>query len=445
MKKITREDIVRDCEEKDVHFLRLAFTGIDGILKNVEVPVNQLDKVLDNKMMFDGSSIEGFVRIEESDMYLVPDLNTWLVFPWEAVGGKRIGIFLCDIYNVDGTPFLGDPRGNLKRMVKELEAAGFSEMNLGPEAEFFLFKRDEHGNPTMNVNDHGSYFDLAPVDSAENYRRDIVLILEELGFEIEASHHECAIGQHEIDFKYDDVLSACDKIQLFKLIVRTIANEHNFHATFMPKPVAGIAGSGMHCNISLFNEAGNAFYDEGDELGLSKTAYQFMAGILAHAKALTAVGNPTINSYKRLVPGYEAPVYIAWAARNRSPLIRIPSSRGNSTRIELRSIDPSANPYLIMAAVIGAGLRGIKEALVPPARADKNIYHLTEAELEEAKIDQLPSSLDEALNALALDEVVHVALGDHLVNNFIRMKRAECESYKLSVSQWEIDQYFKRI
>ena len=311
MAKITADQIREEAEAKDVHFLRLAFSDVNGVLKNVEVPISQLEKVLSNKMMFDGSSIEGFVRIEESDMYLIPDLDTWMIFPWTTESGKHIGILICDIFLPDGSPFPGDPRGNLKRMVAKMNTKGFTDFNLGPEAEFFLFKRDENGLPITQVNDHGGYFDLAPVDLGENCRRDIVLTLEEMGFEVEASHHEGAIGQHEIDFMYDSVVTACDRIQMFKLIVKSIARKHNMHATFMPKPVANIAGSGMHCNMSLFNDQGNAFYDANNELGLSETAYQFMAGILDHAKAITAVGNPIVNSYKRLVPGYEAPVYIA--------------------------------------------------------------------------------------------------------------------------------------
>ncbi|AMB93753.1 type I glutamate--ammonia ligase [Aerococcus sanguinicola] len=441
--QITAEFIRQEVVDKDVHFLRLAFSDVNGILKNVEVPISQLDKVLDNKMMFDGSSIEGFVRIEESDMYLVPDLDTWMIFPWTADEGKRIAILICDIFLPNGDPFPGDPRGNLKRMVAKMNAKGFTAFNLGPEAEFFLFKRDENGQPTTQVNDHGGYFDLAPVDLGENCRRDIVLTLEKLGFEVEASHHECAIGQHEIDFKYDDVVTACDRIQMFKLIVKSIARKHNLHATFMPKPVANIAGSGMHCNMSLFTAEGNAFYEADSPTGLSTTAYQFMAGILKHAKALTAIGNPLVNSYKRLVPGYEAPVYIAWSAQNRSPLIRIPSARGNSTRIELRSVDPSANPYLIMAALIGAGLEGIEKELQPAKATDRNIYSMTENELRQAGIEQLPNSLDHALDEFEQDSKIQEALGHHITENFISSKRLECNEYALQISQWELDHYFR--
>ena len=328
----TAEEIKHIAEEENVRFLRLMFTDIMGTIKNVEVPVSQLDKVLDNKMMFDGSSIEGFVRIEESDMYLYPDLSTWMIFPWESDHGK-VARLICDIYNPDGTPFAGDPRGNLKRALADMKELGFTSFNLGPEPEFFLFKLDENGEITTDLNDKGGYFDFAPTDLGENCRRDIVLELESLGFEVEASHHEVAPGQHEIDFKYADVVDACDNIQTFKLVVKTIARKHGLHATFMPKPLFGINGSGMHCNMSLFNEEGNVFYDESGEMGLSQTAYHFLGGLLKHARAYTAVCNPTVNSYKRLVPGYEAPVYVAWSGRNRSPLIRVPESRGLSTRL----------------------------------------------------------------------------------------------------------------
>ena len=351
---ITPADILREVKEKNVTFLRLMFTDILGTLKNVEVPATeeQLEKILNNKMMFDGSSIEGFVRINESDMYLYPDLDTWIIFPWGDENGKVAGL-ICDVYNPDGTPFAGDPRGNLKRALTHMEATGFKSFNLGPEPEFFLFKLDEKGNPTLEVNDQGGYFDLAPIDSADNTRREIVNVLTDLGFEVEASHHEVAVGQHEIDFKYTNVLEACDNIQIFKLVVKTIAREHGLYATFMAKPKFGINGSGMHCNMSLFNQEGNnAFYDPKGDLELSETAYHFLGGILDHAYNFTAITNPTVNSYKRLVPGYEAPVYIAWAGRNRSPLVRIPASRGKGTRLELRAVDPTANPYLALAVLL---------------------------------------------------------------------------------------------
>jgi len=359
---------LKDVKESNVRFLRLMFTDILGTVKNVEVPVSQLDKVLDGKMMFDGSSIEGFVRIQESDMYLKPDFDTWLVFTWETESTKkgRVARLICDIVNPDGTPFLGDPRTNLKRVLKEAKDLGYSSFNLGPEPEFFLLKLDENDEITERPNDNGGYFDLAPTDLAENCRRDIVLELEDLGFEIEASHHEVAPGQHEIDWKYADAVEACDNIQTFKLVVKTVARKYGLHATFMAKPVFGINGSGMHSNMSLFRNNENVFYDESDERQLSTEAYQFLAGLLHHAPAFTAITNPTVNSYKRLVPGYEAPVYIAWSGSNRTPMIRIPASRGMSTRLEVRSVDPMANPYLALAAMLKAGLDGITNEMTPP-------------------------------------------------------------------------------
>lgn len=440
MTKYTREDIVRMAEEENVRFLRLMFTDILGTIKNVEVPISQLKKVLDNKMMFDGSSIEGFVRIEESDMYLHPDLDTWLVFPWEIKQGK-IARLICDVYQPNGQPFAGDPRSNLKRILKEMRDLGFTEFNLGPEPEFFLFKLDENGKPTMDLNDEGGYFDLAPTDLGENCRRDIVLELEALGFEIEASHHETATGQHEIDWKYADAVEACDNIQTFKLIVKTVARKHGLYATFMPKPVYGIAGSGMHCNMSLFTEEGNAFYEESDRCGLSETAYQFLAGLLKHASGYTAICNPIINSYKRLVPGFEAPVYIAWSTHNRSPLIRIPESRGLSTRVELRSVDPSTNPYLALAVLLASGLDGIKNKLVAPAPIDRNIYVMNKEERYANDIHDLPTNLEDALLELQKDELVLEALGEHISRSFLEAKEIEVATYLSQVTDWELKQY----
>ncbi|MCY9545661.1 type I glutamate--ammonia ligase [Lysinibacillus xylanilyticus] len=442
MGKYTKEDIKRLIEEKNVNFIRLQFTDILGTIKNVEIPVSQLDKALENKMMFDGSSIEGFVRIEESDMYLYPDLDTFVVFPWTSEKGK-VARFICDVYTAKGEPFAGDPRNNLKRILKKMEDMGFSSFNLGPEPEFFLFKLDAKGEPTLEVNDHGGYFDLAPTDLGENCRRDIVLELEEMGFEIEASHHEVAPGQHEIDFKYADAITACDNIQTFKLVVKTIARKHGLHATFMPKPLFGEAGSGMHFNVSLFKGKENSFYDESTELGLSETAMQFMAGVLAHVQGFTAVTNPTVNSYKRLVPGYEAPCYVAWSAQNRSPLIRIPSARGLSTRVEVRSVDPSANPYLAMAVILEAGLEGIRSNLTPPAAINRNIYVMSDEERKANGIANLPPALDDALALLAQDEVAQAALGEHIYANFKEAKEIEFDMYRTTVHQWERDQYLK--
>ncbi|BDH61358.1 glutamine synthetase [Lysinibacillus sp. PLM2] len=442
MSKYTKEDIKRIVQEENVKYIRLQFTDILGTIKNVEIPLSQLDKALDDKMMFDGSSIEGFVRIEESDMYLKPDLDTFVIFPWTAEKGK-VARLICDITNPDGTPFDGDPRSNLKRVLKNMEELGFTSFNLGPEPEFFLFKLDEKGQPTLELNDSGGYFDLAPTDLGENCRRDIVLELEEMGFEIEASHHEVAPGQHEIDFKYANAIEACDNIQTFKLVVKTIARKHGLHATFMPKPLFGVNGSGMHSNLSLFSGDKNAFWDESADLQLSETALQFMAGIMKHAKAFTAVTNPLVNSYKRLVPGYEAPCYIAWSARNRSPLIRIPASRGLSTRIEVRSVDPAANPYLAMAVLLEAGLDGIRNGLTPPAPVDRNIYVMSNAELKENGIESLPGSLAEALLELENDAIIKGALGDHIYSNYKEAKEIEFDMFRIAVHPWERDQYLQ--
>ncbi|RKJ34297.1 type I glutamate--ammonia ligase, partial [Butyricicoccus sp. 1XD8-22] len=319
----------------------------------------------------------------------------------------------------------------------------FTSFNLGPEPEFFLFKLDEKGEPTLEVNDHGGYFDLAPTDLGENCRRDIVLELEEMGFEIEASHHEVAPGQHEIDFKYADAITACDNIQTFKLVVKTIARKHGLHATFMPKPLFGEAGSGMHCNVSLFKGNENVFFDPSTEIGLSQTAMQFMAGVLEHVQGFTAITNPTVNSYKRLVPGYEAPCYVAWSAQNRSPLIRVPASRGLSTRIEVRSVDPSANPYLAMAVILESGLEGIRQQLTPPAPINRNIYIMTETERKANGIDNLPAALDDALVLLEKDEIVKGALGEHIYENFKEAKEIEFDMYRTVVHPWEREQYMR--
>ena len=422
MTTYSKEQIVQMVEKENVRFIRLQFTDLFGAIKNVEIPVSQLEKALNNKMMFDGSSIEGFVRIEESDMYLYPDLDTFVIFPWTAQKGK-VARFICDIYHPDGTPFEGDPRNNLKRMLDEMKELGFTDFNVGPEPEFFLFKLDEKGQPTLELNDHGGYFDLAPTDLGENCRRDIVLELEEMGFEIEASHHEVAPGQHEIDFKYQNALKACDDIQTFKLVVKTIARKHGLHATFMAKPLFGVNGSGMHCNLSLFTEGKNVFFDSSGDLELSDTARHFVAGVMKHATSFTAITNPTVNSYKRLVPGYEAPCYVAWSARNRSPLIRIPASRGLSTRVEVRSVDPSANPYLAMAVLLAAGLDGVKNKLTPPSPVDRNIYAMSKEERIEIGIVDLPGTLAEALENLKNNHVITQSLRKSFIRTFLRGKR----------------------
>ncbi|MDC3414309.1 type I glutamate--ammonia ligase [Aquibacillus sp. 3ASR75-11] len=438
--KLTKEEILKQIKEENVRFIRLQFTDLLGTIKNVEIPLGQLEKAFDNEMMFDGSSIEGFVRIEESDMKLYPDLDTFVVFPWTSEKGK-VARFICDIYNPDGTPFEGCPRYNLKRNLKKMEELGFTAFNIGTEPEFFLFKLDERGEPSMELNDKGGYFDLAPTDLGENCRRDIVLELEEMGFEIEASHHEVAPGQHEIDFKYSDALKHCDDIQTFKLAVKTIARKHNLHATFMPKPLFGVNGSGMHSNMSLFKNGENAFYDKNGELELSETAYQFLSGIIKHAMSFTAVTNPTVNSYKRLVPGYEAPCYVAWSGKNRSPLIRVPSSRGLSTRIEVRSVDPAANPYLAMSVMLAAGLDGVKNKFEAPTPVNRNIYVMNKEEREKNGVQDLPATLFAALEYLKKDDTIVEALGEHLFEHFIEAKEIEWDMFRTQVHPWEREQY----
>ncbi len=436
----TKEDILRIAEEKDVKFIRLQFTDIFGQMKNVAITRSQLSKALNNECMFDGSSIEGFVRINESDMYLRPDYNSFTILPWKD-GVARL---ICDVYCSDGsTPFLGDPRNVLKKVVKEAADMGYT-FNVGPECEFFLFELDEEGNPTTNTNDVAGYFDMGPADQGEQCRRDICLALEEMGFEIEASHHECAEGQHEIDFRFDEVVATADNVVTFKHVVKTYARRHGLHATFMPKPVFGINGSGMHTNMSLMKDGKNAFYDPDKEYGLSDTALHFIAGILTHVKAITAVANPLVNSYKRLVPGYEAPVYIAWSASNRSTLIRVPAARGMGTRVELRSPDPACNPYLEMAMCLAAGLDGIKKGLMPPKSTSKNIYEMTADELKADGIDHLPSTLKHAVEALERDEVMKATLGEHIYNKYVEGKHKEWRKYQLSVTDWEINRYLSK-
>ncbi len=438
---VTKDDILKEAFEKGVKFIRLQFTDIFGVLKNIAIPIKQLEKALDGEMMFDGSSIEGFARIEESDMYLRPDLNSFVIFPWRPVEGG-IARLMCDVYNSDGIPFDGCPRSTLKKVLAEAAGLGY-KLYIGPELEFFLFHVDSEGRPTTITHDKAGYFDMAPVDLGENARRDMILNLAQMGFEIEASHHEVAPGQHEIDFKYSDALEMADKMVTFRFVVRTIAQKHGLHATFMPKPVFGINGSGMHVNQSLFKDGRNAFYDPEGSMGLSRIAYHYIAGIMAHAKSFTAITNPTVNSYKRLVPGYEAPCYIAWSGRNRSPLIRIPAKRGASTRIELRSPDPSCNPYLALAVQLKAGLDGIKKKMNPPPAVDLNIFAMDERQREELGINSLPGDLKEALIELSKDAIIKEALGEHIYNRFISAKMKEYDSFRITVHKWEIDKYLE--
>lgn len=436
---IAKQDILKQVAEQGVRFIYLQIIDITGALKSVTIPVSQLEKALDGELMFDGSSIEGFVRIEESDMYLKPDLSTFVVLPWRPRGEAEARI-ICDVYNPDGTPFAGCPRCNLKRMVKEAATMGF-KLQVGPEAEFFLFHTDSEGKPTTITHDQASYFDLAPVDLGENARRDMVLALEEMGFEVEASHHEAAPGQHEIDFKYGCAVATADKIATFKHTVRVIAQRHGLHASFMPKPVHGINGSGMHCHQSLFCGEENVFYDPATPNKLSAEAMYYIGGILKHARGFAAITNPTVNSYKRLVPGYEAPVYIAWSEKNRSPLVRIPAKRELSTRIEVRNPDPSCNPYLAFAVMLKAGLDGIKNQTQPPPAVDDNLYEMTDEEREAKGIKSLPGDLYAALKELKKDAVIQEALGEHIYSRFLEAKRREWNEYNQQVHVWEIERY----
>lgn len=439
MSKYTGEDIIRMVADQGVEFIRMQFTDIFGQLKNVAITASQIKKAVSNEIMIDGSSIEGFVRINESDMYLFPDLDSFTILPWRPQQGK-VARLICDVYTPDAKPFVGDPRNVLRRVLEKAEAMGYS-FNVGPECEFFLFQTDEEGNPTTKTGDEAGYFDLGPLDHGEGTRREICMMLEQMGFEIEASHHEVAQGQHEIDFKYAEALKTADNIMTFKLAVKTIAQKNGLHATFMPKPVFGINGSGMHTNMSLFKDGKNAFYDPDGAKKLSKDAYHFIAGLLAHIQGMAAITNPLINSYKRLVPGYEAPCYTAWSASNRSALIRIPAARGASTRVELRCPDPACNPYLSLAVCLAAGLDGIEKGMTPPAEITENIFAMSPEAREEKGILSLPGNLLEAVEALKADSLICDTLGAHVVENYCEGKMKEWDEYRTHVSQWEVGKY----
>ena len=439
MNKYTKQEILALAHEEKVKLVRLQFTDILGMTKNITISVAQLSKALDNGIMFDGSSIQGFVRIQESDMYLWPDYNTFTIFPWQS-NGSKVARLVCDIHTPDGKPFFGCPRYILKRALKEAEDLGY-DLYVGPEPEFFLFKTDDKGYPIIETNDKAGYFDLSPIDRGEAAREDIVFALEKMGFQVEASHHEVAPGQHEIDFKYDYALTTADNITTFKYVTKMVAQKYGLHASFMPKPIFGESGSGMHLNQSLFKDGKNAFYDPQKHLELSDIARHYIGGVLAHAPAFTAITNPTVNSYKRLVPGYEAPVYIAWSSQNRSALIRIPAVKGVSTRLELRSPDPSANPYLALAVVLRSGLDGINRKLDPGPECYDNIYEMSDEERQAAGIIGLPSSIMDACTLLSKDSLVRDALGEHVYSNFMKAKKLEWSRYSMQVHQWELDEY----
>ncbi len=442
LKGASRSDILDLAKRHDVRFLRLQFTDILGINKNVEVPRSQFQKALDGDIMFDGSSIEGFVRIEESDMLLAPDLSTFQIYPW-GEPDSRVARLICDINTPDGEPFPGDPRGVLKRQIARAAALGFS-MNAGMEAEFFMFKPEADGGASTVTHDVGAYFDLAPVDLGEDARRAIVDVLEQMGYEVEAAHHEVAHGQHEIDFRYAGALATADNIATFRFVVKYVSQRFGLFASFMPKPIYGQNGSGMHTHQSLFRGSENAFWDKTAQWELSDVALHYIGGLLRHARGYCAITNPLVNSYKRLVPGYEAPVNVAWSMRNRSPMIRIPDRRGLGTRVELRIPDPAANPYLALAVMLAAGLDGIETKADSREPVNTNIWEMSHREKRRLRIDDLPHDLEEACDELEKDDVITAALGEHITTNFIAAKRQEWREYITQVSAWELENYLAK-
>lgn len=438
--RMLKEQIWEKVKKNNIDFIRLQFTDIFGFAKNVAITTDELDKALDGELMFDGSSVDGFGRVEESDMYLKPDLETFETYEWRPDKGGTAHIY-CDVYGPNGEPFEGCPRNILKRALAEARLLGY-ELNVGPEGEFFLFHLDEKGMPIFDIHDQAGYFDLSPVDRGEDARRDMILSMKKLGFKIEASHHEVAPGQHEIDFKYDHALRTADKWITFKQIVKNIAHHHGLYASFIPKPFAGENANAMHCNQSLEKNGQNIFYDPQDEIGLSQEARYYIGGLLKHAKGMAAITNPTVNSYKRLIPGYEAPTNIAWSLSNRSALVRIPNSRGSGTRVELRNPDPTANPYLVFAVMLRAGLEGIENKIEPPKAVEKKMYDLENDDPQ--TLQRFPRNLDEALEEMKKDPLMEDTLGSHAYHIFNRTKQEEWNRYAEQVHQWEIKNYLKK-
>jgi glutamine synthetase len=435
---LDREEILRFVEDNDVKFIRLQFTDIGGRMKNIAINDTHLEDAFDG-VCFDGLAIEGFARVEEADMMLVPDLDTLNIIPWRPQQGK-VARFICDVQLQDGSPFEGDPRYILKKVTKQAAEQGFV-FNVEPECEFFLFHTDDKGLPTNKTHDKASYFDLAPIDLGENARREMCLSLENMGFLIEASHHEIAGGQHEIDFRYDEALKTADNIGTFKMVVKIIAQKHGLHATFMPKPLRDEAGSGMHINMSLLKDGADAFYDKSDVLGLSKDAYFFIGGLMKHIKGMTAILNPLVNSYKRLASGIDAPSFITWAHKNRSPMIRIPAHSNSATRIELLSPDSTCNAYLALAVLLAAGLEGIKNKIAPPQELTLNVFNMTGQEIKDAGIEQLPQSLGEALTEFEKDPLIYETLGEHAFSKYLKLKREEWAEYSRQVHEWELERF----
>lgn len=438
MSKYTKQDIIRLVQDEDVEFIRLQFVDIFGTLKNTAVTTSQLDKILNNKCAFDGGAIEGFFGSERTELFLYPDLDTFEIFPWRPQQGK-VARFICNVYNSDGTHFEGDSRYILKRVLAKAEEKGYT-VNVGPECEFFLFDEDEQGDATTHTNEKGGYFDIGPTDMGENARREMVLTLEQMGFEVESSFHADAPAQHEIDFKYADALKTADNIITFKLAVRTVAKRHGLHATFMPKPKQGVKGSGMHITMSISKDGRNIFSDK-DGIGISAQASSFIAGIMEHISALTVINNPIVNSYKRLVPGYEAPVCIGWSQTNCSPLIRVFAIDGEGTKVELRSPDVASNPYLVLAGCIAAGLDGMERKLPAKESFDYRIQEMSAKEIKAQGVKVLPSNLYAAIQAFEEDEFMKYVFGEHITNKYICAKREEWEQYCLQVSAWEVEHY----
>lgn len=440
---MTRQEILDQIKDNDISYIRLQFTDMLGAIKAVEIPSNKIEDALNNKIMFDGSSIEGFVRIKEADMYLYPDLDTFLILPFENNSYGGVARFICDVHLPDGTPFVGDPRYILKKQIKKMEEMGIATLNIGFEPEFYLFKVNED-NQIVKTTDTASYFDLSPFDGGEDIRREICLTLEKMGFIVQTCHHEVGPGQNEITFKYSDVLNSCDMVQTYKQVVKMIARRHNLLATFMPKPLNGEAGNGMHTNCSLFDKDGNnLFYDESMPLGLSLTCQKWISGILSHCRELSLLTNPTVNSYKRLVSGFEAPIYACWSDANRSSLIRIPAIRGLSTRTELRNVDPTANPYIALAGILASGLEGISKVkekdLIKPV--SDNLFSLSEDEINSKGIVTLPETLHEAVMEFKKSSLLKEALGDHLFYRYIDAKEKEWKQYHTRVSEFELKKY----
>ena len=426
-------------KKEGIDFINLQFTDILGVVKAVTIPSTKLEEAIDSNVWFDGSSIQGFTRIFESDMFLKLDLATFAILPWQ----KNTARIICDVYLPNGEPFPGDPRTVLKKQLELAREMGYV-YNTGPELEFFLFKK-ENGNITPLPHDNAGYFDLT-TDLAQEIRQEMTMALKAFAIDVEALHHEVAIGQHEIDFKYADALTTADSAVTLRYVLKAVANKYNLHATFMPKPIEGINGSGMHVHQSLFKQGKNAFYEPNDKYNLSVVAKQFIAGQLKHARGFAAITNPLVNSYKRLVPGYEAPVYISWAQTNRSAMVRIPRytpGREQAVRGELRCPDPAANPYLAFAVMLAAGLDGIKNNLMPPEPVEENVFHLSDEEAAKRGVSNMPENLLQALRELEKDEVVKAALGQHIYDQFIKAKTVEWNSYKINVSQWEQEQYLE--